>query len=91
MSCSKVTYRTRNAAVAAQRTIDRKRNILLHVYQCGTCKRWHLGNDRETRLENLNRVFDRLPLSDRALFPTLKADSSKEPPSPNTSASGVVG
>jgi hypothetical protein len=67
MACKKVTYPTRNAAVAAYRKIDRKKGILLHVYQCGSCKRWHLGNDQYTRLENINRIFDRLPSSDRAI------------------------
>jgi hypothetical protein len=72
MSCSsgKVSYRHRGAAVAAQRKIDRKRGVLLHVYECGSCRRWHLGNDRETRLENMNRLFDRLPMSGRALVCT---------------------
>lgn len=67
MPCAKVAYHSRNAAVAAQRRLDRKKGLLLHVYQCRSCRRWHLGNDRETRLENLNRAFDRLPMSDRAI------------------------
>lgn len=70
MPCKKVAYRTRNAAVAAQRKIDRKGGKLLHVYQCSSCKRWHLGNDHYTRLENMNRLFDRLPVTDRATTPT---------------------
>jgi hypothetical protein len=68
MTCKKVAYATRNRAVAAQRKIDSKAGKLLHVYHCPACKRWHLGNDHYTRLENINRIFDRLPPSDRAVI-----------------------
>ncbi len=67
MACDKVTFRNRNAAVTARERLDRKKGRLLNVYQCPACKKWHLGNTHYTRLENLNRIFDRLPPTDRAL------------------------
>jgi hypothetical protein len=62
-----VSYPNRNAAMASKRRHDDKGNgKLLNAYQCGQCGRWHLGNTRGTRIENLARIFDRLPPSDRA-------------------------
>lgn len=64
--CGKVCYPNRAAAVRSRNRQDRKRDRLLHAYFCGECRRWHLGNTQYTRLENINRIFDRLPPSDRA-------------------------
>lgn len=66
MACAKIRYGDRNRAVRARERMDRKKGVMLRVYRCAACKGWHLGNDRETRLENINRIFDRLPASDRA-------------------------
>lgn len=73
MKCSKQRYPNLHAADRARSKISRKRGYLLHPYLCRACNAWHLGNDRETRLENMNRLFDRLPPSDRA--PHLRPDA----------------
>ena len=63
--CGKIRHPSRVSACIARDKINKKRGRLLSVYQCGDCKGWHLGNNSGTRLENINRVFDRLPISDR--------------------------
>lgn len=73
MTCSKFRYPNRKSAVAARERLDRKKGRLLQVYECRVCKRWHLGNTAETRVENLNRIFDRLPAGDRAQY--LRSDA----------------
>jgi len=65
--CRKVGYPNLKVALVSKRRHDnRGRGKLLHAYQCDKCGHWHLGNNRETRVENLMRIFDRLPPSDRA-------------------------
>lgn len=52
----KVGHPTREAACAARKRTGR----VLAAYRCGKCKQWHLGNTRNTRMANLNRLFDRI-------------------------------
>lgn len=52
----KVAHATREGAM-----ITRKRQgKVLSAYRCSHCKQWHLGNTRNTRLANMNRLFDRV-------------------------------
>jgi hypothetical protein len=55
-----------NAAMTSKRRHNKGgKGKLLNAYQCAQCGRWHLGNTPGTRIENLMRIFDRLPPSDR--------------------------
>jgi hypothetical protein len=67
--CKKVPYPGVKAEMAAKRRHGNNgKGKLLHAYQCDKCGRWHLGNTPGTRIENLMRIFDRLPPSDRATY-----------------------
>ena len=56
--CGKVCYPSREKALSVRRKIDRRQGIILAAYKCG--RHWHLGNTPNTRLENMNRLFDKI-------------------------------
>lgn len=60
MTCHKVSYSNEQSALMAKRMVEKRRGILLHAYQCGNCKFWHLGNTKGTRKVNLDRAFNRM-------------------------------
>ena len=76
--CRKVRHATEQAALVARRRVRERTGKVLRAYLCPRCKAWHLGNTRGTRAKNLDRIFDSLPASDRAL----RADTMLKNPPP---------
>lgn len=64
--CTKVAYPSHKAAMGSKyRQNQHGKGRLLVAYQCAKCGKWHLGNTAGTRRANLDRIFERLPASDR--------------------------
>lgn len=61
MMCRKVGHQTREAAMIARK----KTGLVLSAYHCPQCKKWHLGNTDNTRLANMNRLFDKVAERER--------------------------
>ena len=56
----KVMHHSRHCAHLAKNKVGKEKGIVLAVYHCSHCNKWHLGNTRNTHLENMNRLFDRI-------------------------------
>ena len=59
-STGKVMHRNRVCAELAKAKVKQERGLTLLSYRCASCHRWHLGNTVATRVENMNRIFDRI-------------------------------
>ena len=42
----KISYATRDEAVASARLLTARKGAPMSVYQCGTCAKWHVGHER---------------------------------------------